>query len=128
MYRRTLLTVALTVVTLCSNALDVKTKISIKQPGNPAVTYSLKEDAGQLVSANGSALPIEIKQQVTNDGKDQIYQVTLTARQTANGAGHTNASSPMGTQSYARAQSEPEPQPVLYRSWLAYCRELFSHR
>ncbi len=83
MYRRTLLTVALTVVTLCSNALDVKTKISIKQPGNPAVTYSLKEDAGQLVSANGSALPIEIKQQVTNDGKDQIYQVTLTARQTA---------------------------------------------
>lgn len=50
MYRRTLLTVALTVVTLCSNALDVKTKISIKQPGNPAVTYSLKEDAGQLVS------------------------------------------------------------------------------
>ena len=28
MYRRTLLTVALTVVTLCSNALDVKTKIS----------------------------------------------------------------------------------------------------
>ena len=83
MYRRTLLTVALTVVTLCSNALDVKTKISIKQPGNPDVTYSLKEDAGQLVSANGSALPIEIKQQVTNDGKDQIYQVTLTARQTA---------------------------------------------
>lgn len=83
MYRRTLLTVALTVVTLCSNALDVKTKISIKQPGNPAVTYSLKEDAGQLVSANGSALPIEIKQQITYDGKDQIYQVTLTARQTA---------------------------------------------
>lgn len=82
MRKNLLLTAALLAATSFAHALDVATQLSIKQPGNSAVTYQLKTSGNQLVSADGTNLPLELRQEVKNDGNAQIYSVTITARAT----------------------------------------------
>ncbi len=57
--------------------LKVNFQVSLKTPGNPAVTYPLHENEGRL--AADKPLPVEVRQQISSDGEDQRLEVTLTA-------------------------------------------------
>lgn len=82
MQKNILLTAAFLVATLYAHALDVVTQVSIKQPGNPAVTYQLKPSGNQLVAADGRKLPLSMRQEVKSDGNGEVYSVTITAQAT----------------------------------------------
>ncbi len=56
-----------------AQAIDIKSKISIKQPGNNAVTYSLDQVAQ-------SQLPITVTANERQDGDDMVYTVTILAK------------------------------------------------
>lgn len=59
---------------------QLETKISIKSPGNPAETYSLKEQAsGELVS--NVSLPLEIRHQKTEIGNKIQLKVVIRAKE-----------------------------------------------
>ena len=53
-------------------AIDIKSKISIKQPGNAAVSYDLDKVAQ-------SQLPITVTANERQDGDDVVYTVTILA-------------------------------------------------
>ncbi len=57
--------------------LKVNFQVSLKTPGNPAVTYPLHENEGRL--AADKPLPVVVRQQISSDGEDQRLEVTLTA-------------------------------------------------
>ena len=61
-------------------AIDVNYKLSLKQPGNDAVSYALKAN-GQQLTAVGQQLPVTISQRLTSEGDAQRLTVTLTARE-----------------------------------------------
>ncbi|MBR0276602.1 MAG: hypothetical protein IJQ76_10435 [Prevotella sp.] len=61
-------------------AIDVNYKLSLKQPGNDAVSYALKAN-GQQLTALGQQLPVTISQRLTSEGDAQRLTVTLTARE-----------------------------------------------
>ena len=77
-----LLCLAITLATQSVHAIDMKTHISIKQPGNKAVTYQLDEKNGNLVAAN-SRLPLTITKTVTTEADgEEVVTVKLTANST----------------------------------------------
>ena len=61
------------------SAVNIKTQISIKQPGNEAKVIQLQADGNQLKAAGGETLPLHISAQLVNDGDDQLYTVTIKA-------------------------------------------------
>ena len=72
----------LLVVACCqANAqpIELNARVSLKQPGNMAVTYPLR-DKGNLFSAD-TDLPLVISKQMTKDGDDEKLTVTVTANQ-----------------------------------------------
>ena len=60
-------------------AAQIKAHISLKQPGNSAVTYQLAANGGSISAPSG--LPVDISSAVANDGKDELFTVTIKARQ-----------------------------------------------
>ena len=76
-----------TVSCMAALAINVNYKLSLKQPGNDAKCYELKEQpsapgaspAGILTA--GEQLPVTVSQQLTKDGSDQRLTVTITARE-----------------------------------------------
>lgn len=65
----------------CGFAVDFKSHVSIKQPGNDAVTYQLA-DKGQRLEAS-KPLPLSISKSVTVDGDDEVVSLTFTATERA---------------------------------------------
>ena len=59
--------------------IELNARVSLKQPGNMAVTYPL-HDKGNLFSAD-TDLPLVISKQMTKDGDDEKLTVTVTANQ-----------------------------------------------
>ncbi len=59
--------------------IELNARVSLKQPGNMAVTYPLR-DKGNLFSADAD-LPLVISKQMTKDGDDEKLTVTVTANQ-----------------------------------------------
>lgn len=59
--------------------IELNARVSLKQPGNMAVTYPLR-DKGSLFSAD-TDLPLVISKQMTKDGDDEKLTVTVTANQ-----------------------------------------------
>ena len=59
--------------------IELNAWVSLKQPGNMAVTYPLR-DKGNLFSAD-TDLPLVISKQMTRDGDDEKLTVTVTANQ-----------------------------------------------
>ena len=80
-------TIQKTIVCVClfaamsgqAKAIDVNYKLSLKQPGNAAVSYDLKQSGGQLKA--DSPLPVVITQSVAKEGALNKLTVTLQARQ-----------------------------------------------
>jgi hypothetical protein len=80
-------TIQKTIVCVClfaamsgqTKAIDVNYKLSLKQPGNAAVSYDLKQSGGQLKA--DSPLPVVITQSVAKEGALNKLTVTLQARQ-----------------------------------------------
>lgn len=59
--------------------IELNARVSLKKPGNMAVTYPLR-DKGNLFSAD-TDLPLVISKQMTKDGDDEKLTVTVTANQ-----------------------------------------------
>ena len=80
-------TIQKTIVCVClfaamsgqAKAIDVNYKLSLKQPGNAAVSYDLKQSGAQLKA--DSPLPVVITQSVAKEGALNKLTVTLQARQ-----------------------------------------------
>ena len=58
-------------------AADIVSHISIKQPGNRAVTYELKEQGNKLVA--DAALPLTISKSVSNVDGEEVVTLIFTA-------------------------------------------------
>lgn len=56
-------------------------KLTMKTPGNPSVTYDLKESNGQLTA--GQSLPLAISRNVTVNGASQRIEITIKANELA---------------------------------------------
>ncbi|SHF02627.1 hypothetical protein [Dysgonomonas macrotermitis] len=65
-------------ISAAETPLGLENNISIKSPGNPAVTYSLQENNGILKSQ--TELPLEIRQTQSTSGNVTKVTVTLTAK------------------------------------------------
>ena len=57
---------------------ELKSYISLKKPGNHAVTYQLKERNGRLEAEQN--LPVDIVQSVSKEDYDEVIRVKLTAK------------------------------------------------
>ena len=57
---------------------ELKSYISLKKPGNHAVTYQLKEHNGRLEADQN--LPVDIVQSLSKEGDDEVIRVKLTAK------------------------------------------------
>ena len=79
MFNKTYLLTALVAFSMTASAINIKTQISIKQPGNPAAVIQLQSQGGVLKAADGRALPLQISEQCVNDGDDQVYTITIKA-------------------------------------------------
>lgn len=79
MFNKTYLLTALVAFSMTASAINIKTQISIKQPGNKAKIIQLQADGNQLKAANSEALPLHISAQLANDGNDQVYTITIKA-------------------------------------------------
>ena len=77
MFNKTYLLTALVAFSMTASAINIKTQISIKQPGNPAAVIQLQSQGGVLKAADGRALPLQISEQCVNDGDDQVYTITI---------------------------------------------------
>ena len=60
-------------------------KLSLKQPGNRAVTMPLTQKGGNLYAE--TPLPLTIKTELVNEGKDVKYTIGSSSVTVANGAG-----------------------------------------
>lgn len=56
-------------------------KLTMKTPGNPSVTYDLKESNGQLTARQ--SLPLAISRNVTENGASQRIEITIKANELA---------------------------------------------
>lgn len=61
-------------------SLPIETNISLKSPGNPALTYKLQQSADGLLKAQ-KELPISIKQEQVTNGDATEIRITLTAKE-----------------------------------------------
>lgn len=59
-------------------AIDIKSYIMLKEPGNKSVTYQLTEYNGKLVAMD-KTLPVEITWELNNNGKEKILCTTIKA-------------------------------------------------
>lgn len=82
MYKKINLATVLAALSLTASAINIQTRISIKQPGNPAEEISLHAEGNELKAPQGKTLPLSISQQLTNDGDDQILSLTIKANAT----------------------------------------------
>ena len=82
MYNKISLTTVLAALSLTVSALNIQTQISIKQPGNEAKVISLKADGQMLKAANGEALPLDITQEMSQVGDDQVCTISISANAT----------------------------------------------
>ena len=57
--RQLITTVLLLMAAMQMTAIGISTHITIKQPGNPAITTQLRDNGGQLVPVNGN-IPLSI--------------------------------------------------------------------
>ncbi len=79
---RLLLCAAIAMTAHNAGAIDLKTHVSIKQPGNPAKTYALDDNHGKLVPRQGR-LPLDITATVAGEADgEETLTVTFTAHQT----------------------------------------------
>ena len=82
MYKKINLTTVLAALSLTASAINIQTRISIKQPGNPAEEITLHAEGNELKAPQGRILPLSISQQLTNDGNDQVFTLTIKANAT----------------------------------------------
>ena len=82
MYNKISLTTVLAALSLTASAINIQTQISIKQPGNEAKVISLKADGQMLKAANGEALPLDITQEMSQVGDDQVCTISISANAT----------------------------------------------
>lgn len=66
---------------LSAAAADIKARLSIKTPGNAAVSYQLSESGDELRADR--PLPVVVTKSVTRAGDDEIISVTLRATERA---------------------------------------------
>lgn len=78
-FLKSLLLLAVLSMPQSGKAVDIMSHISLKQPGNNAVTYPLFEVNGSL-KAN-QQLPLIITKSVSNRGSDEIITITLKAEE-----------------------------------------------
>ena len=76
-FSKTLMCAVVLAAVQTAYAADIVTHISIKQPGNQAVTYELKEQGNKLVA--DAALPLTISKSVSNVDGDEVVTLTFTA-------------------------------------------------
>lgn len=60
-------------------AADVESHISLKQPGNKAVTYTLTDHNGKLEAS--APLPLTLTKTVSRNGEDEVITVTIRANE-----------------------------------------------
>ena len=77
--KKMLVGVLLVVGGLQAMAIDVNFKLSLKQPGNDAVTYYLTKKGNQLTASK--VLPLNISYQLTPQNDNLLLTVTLTAKE-----------------------------------------------
>ena len=75
MFNKISLTTVLAALSLTASAINIQTQISIKQPGNAAKVISLKAEGQKLKAANGEALPLDITQEMSQVGDDQVCTI-----------------------------------------------------
>ena len=76
-----LLSVLVTAFAYAQGTLQPEYRISLKAPGNPAETYELKANGNTLTA--GTTLPLEIRQQVVEEGANLFrIETTITAKET----------------------------------------------
>ncbi len=83
MNKKILVVLSILLVHLSTNAQKVQQeyKLTLKTPGNPSVTYDLKESAGQLTAEQ--ALPLVVNKNVTENGATQRIEITIKANELA---------------------------------------------
>ena len=72
---------AIVVFLLCGSSLSAETipvnySLSLKRPGNPAISYPLYAEANALRA--DQSLPLTIRQEQTTDGGDVQYKISFT--------------------------------------------------
>ena len=82
MYNKISLLTVLAALSLTASAINIQTQISIKQPGNAAKVISLKAEGQKLKAANGEALPLDITQEMSQVGDDQVCTISISANAT----------------------------------------------
>lgn len=71
----------LTYFSINAQQVQQEYKLTMKTPGNPSVTYDLKESNGQLTA--GQSLPLAISRNVTVNGASQRIEITIKANELA---------------------------------------------
>ncbi len=64
-----------------SMAQSLNCTISLKQPGNKAVSFAMKQSGNNWIAANGKRLPLTVSEQRVKDGNATKVTVTLTANE-----------------------------------------------
>ena len=82
MHKKINLTTFLAALSLTVSAIDIKTQVSIKQPGNPAEVISLHAEGDELKAPQSKTLPLSISQQLSDDGDDKVLTLTIRANVT----------------------------------------------
>ena len=77
-FKSLLLTYAL-LASQMTYATDVESHISLKQPGNKAVTYTLIDHDGKLEAS--APLPLTLTKTVSRHGEDEVIAVTIRANE-----------------------------------------------
>ena len=80
--KKSLKCLLLTYVLLASQmtyAADVESHISLKQPGNKAVTYTLTDHNGKLEAS--APLPLTLTKTVSRNGEEEVIVVTIRANE-----------------------------------------------
>ena len=78
MNNKFLITLLLAATCHIAKAVTLNYQVSIKQPGNNACTWQLKNQQNDLLTSD-TALPLVIHQQEVKEGKDSYLTITLTA-------------------------------------------------
>lgn len=71
----------LTYFSINAQQVQQEYKLTMKTPGNPSVTYDLKESNGQLTARQ--SLPLAISRNVTENGASQRIEITIKANELA---------------------------------------------
>lgn len=80
MIKKYIVTLSLLLALLPAASMDLRTHISLKQPGNPSVRYELTANGNSLRATNGTALPVELTLTQTERGGESVLTLTLKAK------------------------------------------------